>query len=228
MSLEIRLADGDMTDDVNGIDRVKARVWSELSDPKHIANAIREPDHVTHIALVDRVVVGFVSGFMTLSIEGVRRWEVDLLAVQPEFQRQGIARRLVAHSTIAGQNMGASMARGLVGIDNIASQHTFARNNYRPDETKYGLYLSTNDTRTHAEPPLSSHLIPVVTMNYRGVWIEGQLSPQALAAAQSVRTRYNWQVAGALIPESATAISEHALEIDFMYVGTYQWWGRHL
>ena len=120
------------------------------------------------------------------------------------------------------------MARGLVGIDNIASQHTFARNNFRPDETNYGLYLSTHDTRIHAEPPPSSHLIPVVTLNYRGMWIEGQLSRQALVAAQSVRTRYNWQVAGVLIPDSDTSIGEHALEIDFLNVGTYQWWVRHL
>jgi ribosomal protein S18 acetylase RimI-like enzyme len=203
---------------------VKRAVWEdEPADETHIATVIAEPDHATHIAVQNDEVVGFVDGFLTLSAEGVRRWEVDLLGVLPAQRGQGIASQLVALNTRAGFEMGASRARGLVAIGNIGSEKTFVRSGFQVEDTTCGLYVSDGAA---AETPTTNglHLLPVNTINYRGVWLEGVLSAQGFRKALAVRARYGWDVAGAVIPLAQSTMLEAAQAAGYASIGEYRWW----
>jgi GNAT superfamily N-acetyltransferase len=203
---------------------VKRSVWEdEQTDEKHIAVVIAEPDHMTHIALQNDEVVGFVDGFLTLSAEGVRRWEVDLLGVFPAHRGQGIASQLITVNTSAGFESGASRARGLVAIGNIGSEKAFARSGFHVEDTTCALYVS--DAAAAASAPVNGlHLLPVNTINYRGVWLEGALSAQGFRKALAVRARYGWDVAGAVIPAAQRALLDAAQAAGYARIGEYRWW----
>jgi len=208
------------------IANVKKLVWEdESADDSHIAKVIAEPDHVTHIALIEGQVVGFVDGFLTLSADGFRRWEVDLLAVLPEYRGKGIATQLVARNTQVGYNeMDADHARGLVAVGNIGSEKAFARASFTVENALYALYVSDAAANTALPKPIHIYLLPVNTINYRGVWLEGVLDVPAFRAAQAVRTHYGWDTAGAVIPTKETNLISAAEEAGYTLIGNYRWW----
>lgn len=205
---------------------VKRACWPDDSTaPDQIAVTMTEPDHAMFVSLQAGVVAGFVDGFLTLAADGTRRWEVDLLAVHPSQQRRGLGHELTATCTAAGREFGATVARAFIHVDNKASQHTFERCGYRPDPQERTLLISTASTPTAVEPlPAAAHLVPVVTLNYSGLWIEGQLSAAALTTAQTVCARHGWDVAGAMIPAAQAATIPTALDLGFQRIGAYRQW----
>ncbi len=220
MPIEIRPA---KAGDAARISAIKAAVWDDPGDAERIARVITEPDHATLVAVYDGVVAGFVDSFLTLSRQGVCRWEIDLLAVHPDCQRWGLARQLIAASTASGREMGASLARAAVRIDNIASQKTFARCGYRLDDTVCELHVSPESADTQANPPDGAHLIPVNTFNYCGIWLEGEISPEAIAAAQGMKTRRDMDVVGAVVPVEQRDAVGIVRDAGFNLIGQYQW-----
>jgi ribosomal protein S18 acetylase RimI-like enzyme len=224
--LEIRRAE---SDDAAAIAHVKRMVWpTETTDLSQIARAIEDPSHVTFVAQVDGLIVGFVDGFVTVQDDGMRRWEVDLLGVIPECRGKRIGERLVQASTAAGAQRQVALARGLVHIQNVASQRTFARCGYDPDNTLLNLYISAESADGVPERSPSGSLIPVQTFNYRGLWIEGHLSEEAFLAAQAARARGNLDLVGALIPADQVESNAAAHASGFRRVGPYQWWRKDI
>ncbi|MFN8560636.1 MAG: hypothetical protein U0703_03155 [Anaerolineae bacterium] len=73
------------------------------------------------------------------------------------------------------------------------------------------------DERLTAPP--GAHLISVTTYTYSGIWVEGRLSLEALRCARSIRTRYGWDVAGAVIPEGTFDQTPEGYAV----VGRYRW-----
>jgi ribosomal protein S18 acetylase RimI-like enzyme len=219
--VEIRRA---QTEDVWALADVKRAVWpDDTADGALITRAISREDHRTHVTLSNGVVVGFVDGFMTTSADGLRRWEVDLLAVLPEYQGQGMGRQLIEASTEAGRELGATTARGLVQVKNTASQRAFEKCGYAASGV-HGLYVASGEV--HGEPVdgRGLYVIPVETCNYVGAWVEGELSLEGLRMARAVRTSYGWDVVGAVISHSDTSILQAAREAGYTHMGDYQWW----
>ncbi len=66
------------------------------------------------------------------------------------------------------------------------------------------------------QPP-SAYLIPVSTLTYGGVWVEGAQTASALHFAQTVRARFGWDVAGAVLPANVAA--PHGCDFG----GHYRW-----
>ncbi len=215
--------------DAPGIVRIKKAVWPhERADTTAIGAALAAPGRATLVADEDEGISGFADGFLTVAADGARRWELDLLAVHPMAQRRGIGRALVAACTEAGRDHEAESARALIRTDNIASQETFARCGYAPDPVPCSLWIAQNGEDDGSAAPPGAHLIPVVTLNYRGVWIEGALTVEAFRAARAMRARHGWDSAGAVIRLEDAAGLEAALEAGFMAVGDYQWWIKPL
>jgi ribosomal protein S18 acetylase RimI-like enzyme len=102
-------------------------------DTVRIARVV--PSHHTLAAVEDEAVVGFVDSFTTLSAEGVRRLEVDLLGVLPEQQGRGIARRLVTEAVKAASQYNVDQVRALVRDSNAASQPCFAACGFQSHRT---------------------------------------------------------------------------------------------
>lgn len=225
MAFKIRPA---VRKDAPGIAQVLAAVWSNSSpSAAHIAYVLGRIDRATHVAVSDGEIIGFVNGFMTHSVDEVRRWEVDLLAVHPAFRGQGIGTQLVATSANAGREQGARLSRGLIQVDNLASQRAFAHCGYFAEDPVCGLYVSGADDFVSEEmPPRPDILtvIPVLTLTYRGLWLEGELSAAGFVFARWSRARLNLDVVGAVIPLSETASIRAAESAGFGLVDHYQWW----
>lgn len=228
MNIEIRLA---LPTDTSHIFAIKQAVWPSES-PKnqaHIADVIALPDHATHLAFVEGTPAGFVDGFMTYTPEGLPRWEVDLLAVHPDFRGKGIAAQLVALSTETGRARGANFARGLVEIENIGSQRTFARSGYTLENQHHALMVGSELLMDILIlPPENTLLTPVQTINYLGIWVEGAYQKNSFLAGQVLCTQHAWDLTGAVIPTSDITAIKIAQELEFTLVGHYQWWKRSL
>ncbi len=230
MSIEIRQA---VPTDAPHIFAIRQAVWPSES-PKDqaldsIAEVIALPDHATFLAWADDMPAGFVDGFMTYTLEGLARWEVDLLAVHPDFRGKGIAAQLVALCTETGKARGANFARGLVEVENIASQHTFARCGYTLEDEHHALMVGSEILiDVLVLPPENTLLTPVQTITYRGIWVEGNYEKNIFLAGQILCTQHAWGLVGAVIPTSDIAALIIAQELGFNLVGHYQWWKRGL
>lgn len=221
----IRLAD---EQDVEGIIQVKRSVWpDEGFDAALIRQVVLDAEHVTQVAVIDDNVVGFVDGFNTVSQGGVPQWNLDLIAVNPVFQGRGIASELMRVNTTAGRDSGAGRARGLVAVDNVASQRTFMRCGYVCDEAVCGLYVGGDfggGLGMLSDTDLVKNIIPVRTLNYRGLWVENVWTNPIFAMALGMAQAQSGQIVGAVIPlgETEAVVAAQAYHLEL--VGHYQWW----
>jgi len=92
------------------------------------------------LAIVEGEVMGFVTAFPTCTLHG-RNWEVDLVAVQPASQRQGIATELIRAAVEGAGGRRLNEARALAATDNPGSQRAFTKAGFTPDETVCNLLL---------------------------------------------------------------------------------------
>jgi ribosomal protein S18 acetylase RimI-like enzyme len=110
------------------------------------------------LAIVEGEVTGFVTAFPTHTLYG-SNWEVDLVAVQPAFQKQGIATELIKAAVEGAGGHGLDKARAVVATDNPASQRAFTKAGFTPDETV--CYLLLYEIRGFAPRPLDSGSVTV-------------------------------------------------------------------
>lgn len=214
--------------DIEGIIQVKQSVWpDEGFDAALIRQIVLDAEHMTQVAVIDDSVVGFVDGFNTLSQSGVPQWNLDLIAVNPAFQGQGIASELMRANTMAGRDSGAGRARGLVAVDNVASQRTFMRCGYVCDEAVCGLYVGGDfpgELGSLSDTELARNIIPVRTLNYRGLWVENLWTNPIFAMALGIAQAQSAQIVGAVIPLGETEAVDAAQAYHLELVGHYQWW----
>lgn len=216
--------------DEKAIQRLKECVWpDETTRSERIRSVLNDPQHHTTAAVVDEDTVGFVDSFLTVSATGILRWEVDLLAVHPEYRRQGIATRLIERSIQTGLERGAELARGLVQVDNTSSQRAFARNAFTTDGIVCHLYVAFSSVaQPSVQPSAQLHIVDVNTMNYAGIWLEDCYLPEAFVAAIERLAHNKVDVAGAVIPSNEPGTIEAAWNAGFEFIGHYHWWQRKL
>ncbi|MBZ0279618.1 MAG: GNAT family N-acetyltransferase [Anaerolineae bacterium] len=214
--------------DIEDIIQVKQAVWpDEAADAALMRQVIWDAAHLTQVAIVDDGVVGFVDGFNTLSLKGVPQWNLDLIAVHPAFQGRGIASDLMRANTGAGRDTGAGQARGLVAVDNVASQRTFMRCGYVCDEVVCGLYVGgdfSGELGSLSNTELARNIIPVTTLNYRGLWVENAWTNPIFAMALGMAQAQSGQIIGAVIPLGERGAVDVAQVYHLELVGHYQWW----
>jgi N-acetylglutamate synthase-like GNAT family acetyltransferase len=224
--MKVSIREAKSTDSL-GIEQVRKAVWpGETSKHEHILSVVTDSNHITQVAIVEHAVVGFVDGFLTTSITGLRRWEIDLLAVHPDCQRRGIAKQLIRASSIIGCNSETDMARALICIGNSASMKAFSGCGYRAEIDVNGLFVLSANVPTHGTNSLPSNmnLIHANTINYQGLWIEGELSAEGLDAANRKRNLRSLDIIGAVIPLSQTRSIRFANSAGYNFVGRYRYW----
>ncbi|MDQ4074960.1 MAG: GNAT family N-acetyltransferase [Chloroflexota bacterium] len=210
--------------DAVGIVGVMRRVWPEEAvSLAHLVEVLKKGQRATLVAVQGDRIAGLVDCFETWTGAGRRRWEVDLLAVHPDFQGQGIGGRLVAAGTERGRAWGAVVARALVATDNVASQRTFARCGYCTDGVEHAVYLSTRPAVRHSELDARPG-ISVSTLRYNGLWVEEPWTIERLVAAQSVRQDESLDMVGAVISLDDIQGIRSAKQAGFKLVGHYHWW----
>lgn len=206
------------------------------ADERQAARALRAPDHATHVAEDGGCLAGFVDGFVTRSLEGVRRWEVDLIGVSAAQRGRGIATRLIEASVAAGREHGCAFARALVRLDNTASQRAFARAGFEVDAVLRLIYVCSQNAGAFydtakfvacdAPEERPDWLLPVETLTYRGGWIEAEPTWDRLQCAVAARVSFDWDSVGVLVPAEQAQFFEVADGIDYEFAGAYQWWVR--
>jgi len=218
-------------DDAAGIGEVIGAVWPDSEvNLTRIENVIRNAEHSTKVVSVDGVLAGFADGFMTTALDRTKRWELDLLAVRPQFQRRGMAVALIEANTSEGRARGCVMARGLVAVENVGSQKSFERCGYVMHNTRRVLLVlsSRSHSPSNEDKQMTTSIFPVNTMNYTGFWIEGELNQSNLIQGKRLLTETDYDLVGAVIPENNKEIIHDALKIGYERLGHYQWWERPL
>ncbi len=222
-------------EDAAEIAAIKKLCWpGEIVRPARIAETLRSSTHRTILALQQGRVVGFVDGFATTGSGGLR-WEVDLLAVEPGSRGKHLGEVLVRanyqHLQRDPHYNGVSVVRALIQVENYASQKTFERCGFTPGMCGC-LYIgegagdAPGDTLGDAD--IQARLIPVDTMNYRGIWVEDSFSMDDFLAARVRAQSNSCDLAGAVIPSDLPQAFRHAEAAGYELVEEYQWWCKDL
>lgn len=225
--------------DVAGIGAVVHDVWEQEILPD-VCRAQMEGDaSALWVARNGDDVLGFVSGFLTRSRAGRLRWEIDLLAVRRASQGQGLGQSLIRRICEDGEKRGAVLARAAIRVENLPSQKAFEKAGFSTAGRIHHLYLwdpqSGAVSHRSLDPVL---LLPVDTLTYRGLWIEGleqvSWSKQRLAvrtarawAARARATRESRLNTGALVPDGDGDILAPDLRDQAHVQGRYCWFVRH-
>jgi len=185
------------------------------------------------LAVDDEQTVGFIAAFTTLSIEGVIRWEIDLLAVRPGHQGKGIGRQLVKASFELGRRSGAALSRAVIQEKNAASQRAFANSGYIASEpmVMYRWQPEFNETmisRFNVVTEALPNIIPVSTLTYRGLWLEGDLTEPIIQTAKQrmFMIKEKLTSVGVVIPRRHSETIQLLEHCHFAEVNTYRFWQK--
>ncbi len=209
--------------DAPAIMAVAREVWpEELLDVRAIGSLIGETSRSTVVAELDGRIVGFVDGFTSKSRAGSLRWEVDLLVVSPRAQGHGIGRALVRSSVEAGVRADASSARGLIRIDNIASERVFAACGFAPESGIGELWVG--ERLVPSTDAVGMYVVPVRTFRYDGLWLEAVNA----AGLRGLRSSDQVKVIGALISIDDREAIAAAGDAGLQPGGEFRFWRRDL
>lgn len=205
------------TDDVQGIGAVVRDVWGQEILPEVCQAQIEDDGSTLWVAERKNKILGFVSAFLTVDQAGERRWEMDLVAVRPTDQGKGLGQRLIGQAYQEGARHGVGVARALIQVRNLPSQRAFERAGFTTNRRDHHLLLwPPQPSDVPAPGPAGVSLLPVDTLTYRGLWIEGltQVPPaeqrSALRIARGMIAHENRLNTGAVIPSD----EEHLLTPD--------------
>lgn len=127
--------------DAEGLFAVERGTFAESPcSAEEVIHLLTNGEQRAWLALLEGKVVGFVIAFPACTLNG-RNWEVDLIAVQPTVQRQGIATKLIEAAVDGAGGRSLDKARAAVATDNLASQRAFTKAGFTPEATVRSLLL---------------------------------------------------------------------------------------
>lgn len=200
-------------------------VWPGMEcDADYIAGLLGGDDgHTAWLAQNDGRIVGFADGFLTVNEAGQARWELDLLGVHPDFRGEGIATELVRRCTRSGFEKGAALFRGLIAVGNSGSEKTFSRCGYHP-AGESALFIHSDPVSGDSDAECTCHQVYVNTLSYRGIWLEGAVTPGCLLSAAAEKNRKALDVAGVVIASEQVELAVAASGCGYIQVGQYRFW----
>jgi len=216
-----------LTEDLSELIRVKLLTWpDEVIDSSRIARVLNDPQHTCIVAEKDDRLAGFVDGFFTEGPTGKRfpfakRWEVDLLAVEPDQRGRRLGEALVNASC---RTVDAQPVRALIRSGNLASQVTFSRCGFKRAGAVNHLYVTTEKYDGASEGAPAGRYIGVITMNYTGIWLEGSFSSADLLEARRLLGTGKYDLGGAVIPAVQSESCQAAVRLHYQFVDEYDWW----
>jgi ribosomal protein S18 acetylase RimI-like enzyme len=127
--LTIRAFDGSLRD----AEELLAVEGATFNESPYTAEQVRAMlsggDQRAWLAIGEGQVVGFVVAFPTHGLRGAC-WEIDLLAVHPDWTKRGLATRLIRTAAGHGASI-AGKARAVVSTENAGSGRAFRRAGFR-------------------------------------------------------------------------------------------------
>ncbi len=225
MSVQLRPA---KPEDAGAIARIAelAQVASIDADSHRVRSLLAEGQ--TFVATIDGAIIGFADSFITPDPTGGDRFEFDLLAVAPAAQGRGVGGRLVAESLAAAADSGARHVRALVRCENAAMRKLCRRRGFTRHPESFALYVVDPQPVAPRKRKHDAWLIAVETLSYAGLWLEGELSQEAIDDAHWLASQGELTLIGAVIPSTARDVVELLEANSFINVGQYQWWTINL
>jgi ribosomal protein S18 acetylase RimI-like enzyme len=139
MRITVRPFAGSLAD-AQGLLAVERATFNECPyDAAHLCAMLTDGPQRIWLALAEDSVVGFAAAFLTGRVDGAS-WEIDLLAVHPDWEGRGLATRLIRLATIFGADL-APRARAVVATDNLASLRAFRHAGFRPLPGSFNLLI---------------------------------------------------------------------------------------
>ena len=215
------------TGDAPALVKIKQHTWPQEEVHLHqVQRVLTDPAHAVFVAEVDGILAGFVDGFSTVSADGELRWEVDLLAVDPDWRGRQLGQKLVLASLNTGREREAQFARALIQVENTASQISFERCGFCPLGDPLCLLVAHKAACDKLADAGSGHMLTVNTINYRGLWLEEDASPASLAAARAACFQAGLDLVGVLVHRRD--LQDNHINLGFSLAGVYQWWYKSL
>ena len=219
MRISYRLFDATL-ESASALLAVEAACWNEspLSAQGVLALLRKQDDDYPQscwLALAADTVVGFVHAFQIQSLEATT-WQIDLLAVHPNWRRRGIATELLRRAILTTP-ADTVTGRALVAVRNVGSAKAFERVGFKSDGAAERLLardvpspsakpptlpdnaaLQRLDERSWAFSQYGARLVfnEVHTLLYNGLWVAG----------------FNAQMPTTLLDTALTFAAQHQLD----------------
>ena len=172
--LDIRLA---RPDDAQAVHLILQETWGESLLFDVFMDHISSSEHQVFVAVDADEIAGFLSAFLASC--PTPRWEMDLIIVRPTSQGKGIGTALIQEALTYGSDFAVPWAKASIRIDNYASQRAFSKVGFTTNAQMRSLFLwNPLACESPTNVPETVHLIPVDTLTYRGLWIEGFIASQ--------------------------------------------------
>ena len=223
MNITIRPA---MPDDAPAIAAISRLSLDTDMDESNIRSLLMLHRGFTRVAVLSGRVAGFADYFLTLSRADEIRLELDLLAVHPTAQGRGAGRQLVHAGIEQAKGLRVSSLRALVAADNHAMRRLCAGLGFACSDDSFDLFAAaapfpSSRRQHHARV---SCLIPVETLSYAGIWIEGAASLPAIDSAFAIASARKLNTVGAVVSRCDAAAQSLFRANHFDCLGAYDWW----
>ena len=117
----IRLENADL------LDHVAVDVFDEPILPKRLATYLEQPTNLLIVAVTDGLVIGQVAAVLHHHPDKPTELYIDELGITPQYQRQGVATRLMEEIVAWGETLGCEEVWLGTEIDNIAARALYVR-----------------------------------------------------------------------------------------------------
>ena len=226
--LDIRVA---IPGDAQAIHLILQETWGDSLLFDVFMDHISSPEHQVFVAVEAGEIAGFLSAFLVPS--PIPRWEIDLIVVQSKSRGKGIGTSLIEEALTYGSHLGVHSAKASIRVDNYASQRAFSKTGFTRDTQVGNLFVwDPLACKSTINIPETVHFIPVDTLTYRGLWIEGfsasQLSAKeqhnAIRAARNSIFSEDRISTGVFIPDSLKQAIAPDLLTAAIDLGQYHRW----
>lgn len=171
----IRPFDGSLAD-AEGLLAVEKATFNESPySPEQVQAMLAAGPQRAWLALGEGEVVGFVLGFPTFGLRAPS-WEVDLLAVHPDWTGRGLASRLIRAASAHGMTV-AREARAAVATDNHASARAFTRVGFRRAGVCELLIFRPKDQTPRPWVALGVMVQEAASLEEAAEWLQGDTVP---------------------------------------------------
>lgn len=225
MAIQIRPA---TADDAPAMAMISRASLSAEMDEARLRHLLLVKRGFTLVAVSSDRVVGFADCFLTVSQNDDIRLELDLLAVHPQARGRGIGRELIHAGIEQAKRLDVSILRALVAADNTAMQGLCAALELQPSQDNSALFVTSPRPTSPHQNNANSTLIPVETLTYDGIWIEGDISQPAIDNALFIAHARKFTTVGAVIPSQDAAAEALFQANHFACLGKYDWWTLNL
>ena len=229
---DIRLAN---TDDAQAIHLILQETWGEPLLFDVFIDHVSSSEHQVFVAVDSGEIAGFLSAFLVSS--PVPQWEIDLIIVRSTSRGKGIGTSLIEEALTYGSDLGVRWTKASIRIDNYASQRAFSKTGFTTDAQVGNIFVwDPVACKFATNAPETVHFIPVDTLTYRGLWIEGFSESQLSAKEQHNVIRaarnsifYEDRIStGVFIPDSLKQTIAPDLLDDATDLGQYHRWHYEL